>query len=391
VENTIVIKNASVLLDGIFETADLLLQGGIIADISKHISPSRDAQVIDAKGAFMLPGFIDVHTHGGAGIDVVFADQSEFAALSDFFASKGTTSWLASLVADTEEGFCRSIDGIRAYMDGDKVSGAHLLGVHLEGPFLEPAYKGIMAEDLLSEGDMDLFEHLQSRCGDALRYITVSPEVPGIFEMIGPMTKSGVVVSLGHTGADYDLSMRTIESGATSITHIFNALRLFHQHEPAIMGAALESDVYCEAICDGFHLHPATVRLLLKTKGYDRVVAITDSNMAAGMPDGRYRVSDIDIVVEDGDAKTVATGGRAGSTLTMIKALQNLKKFTGQPINKLSPLLSTNPAAMLGIDHRKGHIAKGFDADLVLIGEDDEVAMTIVAGRIAYDSHKLDQ
>lgn len=379
----ILIKNAVALQENEFNTSDILLKNNIIADISSNITPPDDAIIMDMSGNYALPGFIDIHTHGAIGIDVAKASKAELAALSDYFAAQGVTGWIASLFADTEEGLNKSIDILCSYANG-ATSGAALLGIHLEGLFVAPAYKGVFPEHLLKEGDIALFERLKSKAGGMLRYITLAPEVPGVFDMIGPISASGVAVALGHTGADYELSVNSIKNGAISITHIFNAMKPFEHHEPAIIGAALESDIYCEIICDGIHLHPATVRMLLKTKGYERIIAVTDSNMAAGMGDGRYRINDVDIIVENGDAKSAIDGRRAASTLTMINAFKNLKAFTDQPVNKLSKLLSANPAAMLELNKSKGLIKKGFDADLIFLNQKDEVILTIAEGRIIY-------
>ena len=212
--------------------------------------------------------------------------------------------------------------------------GANLLGIHLEGPFLSSEYKGAMPEYLLQKANLPLLKEYQQRAEGAIRYITVSPEVEGIPDMIPEIRKLGITVAIGHSGADYETSWDAIRKGAQSCTHTFNAMKLLHQHFPAIMGAALESDIYCEAICDGRHLHPGTVRLLLKVKGLDRVVAITDSIMAAGLPDGKYKLGVNDVVVEDGDAKLAENGVRAGSTLTQNVALKNLLKFTGKSLEE---------------------------------------------------------
>ena len=194
-----------------------------------------------------------------------------------------------------------------------------------------------------------------------------------------------VVVAIGHSGADYDTAMECIDAGAASATHTFNAMKLLHQHFPAIMGAVLETDVYCEAICDGRHLHPGTVRFLIKCKGLDRVVAITDSIMAAGLPDGNYKLGVNDVVVEDGDAKLASNGTRAGSTLTTGQALKNLVKFTGRPVEEVLPLLTENPADLLKMGTQKGRIRPGWDADLVVLDEDLNVVRTLVGGRTVFE------
>ena len=338
--------------------------------------------MLDAAGLRVAPGFIDLHTHGAAGVDVNAADADGLRKIAAFFATQGTTAFLASVLTDTPETTRRCLGAIETVM-GDHGRGAQLMGAHLEGPFLAKAYKGAMPEHLLREGDAALLRAYQADFPGVVRYITVSPEVPGVPEMIAEIAQD-VVVAIGHSGADYATAMRAIENGARCITHTFNAMRLFHQHEPAIMGAALESDCWCEAICDGRHLHPGTVRMLIKCKGLDRVIAVTDSIMAAGLPYGAYKLGVNDVVVVDGDAKLADTGVRAGSTLTTGQALRNLVAFTGRPAEDVLPLLTENPAAALHIADRKGVIAPGMDADLVLLTSDLGIAGTVVGGERVY-------
>ena len=256
-----------------------------------------------------------------------------------------------------------------------------MVGIHLEGPFLAKEYKGAMPEFLLRKFDIDLLKKYQERSGGNVRYLTVAPEVDGIVGGIKEITELGIAVSLGHSGADYETTMKAIENGATASTHTFNAMKLLHQHFPSIMGAVMESDVYCEAICDGRHLHPGVVRLLIKTKGLNRVVAVTDSIMAAGLPDGKYKLGVNDVVVEEGDAKLADTGVRAGSTLTQNVALLNLLKFTGRPLAEVLPILSENPAKLIGIYDRKGSIEDGKDADMVLLDEENKISEVFVRGQ----------
>ena len=259
--------------------------------------------------------------------------------------------------------------------------GAELLGIHLEGPFLAPAYKGAMPEHLLRQGDAGLLRSYQEQVEGGIRYLTISPEVEGTVDMIPAARELGIVTAIGHSGADYDTAMSAIAAGAQAATHTFNAMLLLHQHRPAILGAVLESDVYCEAICDGRHLHPGIVRLLLKVKGLDRVVAITDSIMAAGLPDGKYHLGVNEVVVEDGDAKLASDGTRAGSTLTQDTALLNLLAFTGRRIEEILPLLTENPAKLAGVFDRKGSIADSKDADIVVLDGENHVEQVFVKGR----------
>lgn len=377
----LLLKNALVYRDHAFAPGEVLCAQGRIEAVGSHLE-AQGARVVDCGGQRLVPGFIDAHTHGAAGVDVNAADEDGLEKIAAFFASQGTTAWNASVLTDTEETTLRCLSCICA-VQKRRGYGAQLLGAHLEGPFLAPEYKGAMPEHLLKKGSAALLRRYQEAFEGVVRYLTVSPEVEGVPEMIAQV-KDEVPVAIGHSGADYATAMEAIRMGARCATHTFNAMRLFHQHEPAIMGAVMESDVWCEAICDGRHLHPGSVRLLLKCKGWDRVIAVTDSIMAAGLPDGNYRLGVNDVIVKDGDAKLADAGTRAGSTLTMIQALRNLIRFTGHPLEDVLPLLSENPAAALRLDDRKGKIQPGFDADLVVLGAQLDVVTTIVGGQTVY-------
>ncbi|MBR4039564.1 MAG: N-acetylglucosamine-6-phosphate deacetylase [Clostridia bacterium] len=378
----LLIRGGRVYAEGRFAGLDVLCEDGKIHEIGAQLE-AADAQVIDAAGLMVCPGFIDAHTHGAANVDVNAADEAGLKTIAAFFATQGTTAFCASVLTDTQETTEKCLAAIGG-VQKERAYGAQLLGAHMEGPFLASAYKGAMPEYLLCKGDAALLRSYQSKFPGVIRYITVSPEVEGVPEMIAEIADD-VVVAIGHSGADYATSMQAIENGARCITHTFNAMRLFHQHEPAIMGAALESDCFCEAICDGRHLHPGSVRMLLKCKGWDKVVAVTDSIMAAGLPDGAYKLGVNDVVVVDGDAKLADTGVRAGSTLTTAQALRNLVKFTGRPVEDVLPLLTENPARLLRMDDLKGSLAPGKDADVVLLADDLSVRATIVRGDVVYD------
>lgn len=377
-----VITNALVYTGHRFVPREVYVEEGRVAQLAEKVNAPAGCPRLDLGGKRLVPGFIDIHTHGAAGVDVNAATAAQLnGTIGHFFASQGTTGWLCSVLTDTPEQTLWCLDQAKAAMkeEGDW---AQLLGVHLEGPFLASQYKGAMPEHLLQKGSAELFAKYEAAGEGAVKYMTVSPEVEGVPAMVRDIA-ARVKVAIGHSGAEYDAAMECIENGAVSATHTFNAMRLFHQHQPAIMGAVLESDVYCEAICDGRHLHPASVRLLLKCKGWDRVVAVTDSIMAAGLPDGNYKLGVNDVVVEDGDAKLASDGTRAGSTLTTGQALKNLVKFTGEGPEKVLPLLTENPADLLGLP-RKGRIAPGCDADFVVLGGDLTVLRTIVGGRTVY-------
>ncbi len=373
------ILDGEVYIEHRFVKKTIKIEDGKIAILPPDTEVEKEAEIYNATGKKVVPGFIDVHTHGAVGVDVNAATAEDYEKICRFAAGNGTTSWLCSILTDTKEQTRWCIDEFKKYQKMEH-KGANLLGIHLEGPFLSSEYKGAMPEELLQKPDMSLLKEYQERAEGNIRYITISPEVEGIVDDISAMSELGITVAIGHSGADYDTSWNAIHNGAECCTHTFNAMKLLHQHFPAIMGAALESDIYCEAICDGRHLHPGTVRLLLKVKGLDKVVAITDSIMAAGLPDGRYKLGVNDVVVEDGDAKLAENGVRAGSTLTQNIALKNLLEFTGKQLEEILPLLTENPAKLIKVYDKKGSIADGKDADLVILDEKNDVADVFVGG-----------
>lgn len=373
------IINGEIYVDHQFQKGILGIEDGKIRLYPEDEKIPETAQVMDAAGKKIVPGFIDLHTHGAVGIDVNGASADDLEKIGSFFAGNGTTAWLASVLTDTKEQTSWCIEQYKEYRDSGR-KGAQLLGIHLEGPFLTTEYKGAMPEHLLQKGNAQLAKEYQTLAEGGIRYITVSPEVEGVLDMIPALKEMGIVVAMGHSGADYITSMKALEQGVAAVTHTGNAMRLLHQHEPAIWGAGLESDAYCEIICDGRHLHPGTVRLIIKTKGLDRVVAITDSIMAAGLPDGNYHLGVNEVVVEDGDAKLASNGVRAGSTLTQNVALKNLLSYTGFSLEEIIPVLTENPAKLIGVFDKKGSIADGKDADLVLLDENNDISDVIVGG-----------
>lgn len=373
------IRGGTVCLPDGMKKSEVLVENGRITAVGEKL-PVSGAEEMDASGLLVMPGFVDIHTHGAVGVDMNGADREGLTKVSAFFASQGVTGFLPTLLTDSHEALLQYVRTIGAAAP-NITEGAAVLGIHLEGPYLCAEYKGAMPEHLLQTPDISRFMQYQTASGGQIRRVTVSPEVEGVEQFIPQAVAAGVSVSIGHSGADYDTAWRCIRCGAASATHTFNAMKLLHQHFPAISGAVLESDVYAEAICDGIHLHPGTVRILLKAKGLERVIAVTDSIMAAGLGDGRFKLGVNDIVVKNGDAMLADGASRAGSTLTMCKAFANLRRFTDLPPYQISRLLSANPADLLGLGGRKGRILPGYDADLTVISDEGAVKATFVKGR----------
>ncbi|MEG2082788.1 MAG: N-acetylglucosamine-6-phosphate deacetylase [Oscillospiraceae bacterium] len=374
----IILKNARVLIGKSLCAKDILINGEFIEEIGENLA---GGEVLDLCCCTIVPGFIDTHTHGGGGYDVNLSSSEDLSRLGDFFAQQGTTLWLASVLTDTKDKTLECIENIKVAMKNK--NGARLFGIHLEGPFLSREYKGAMPPQLLKEGDLALFREYENAAEGAIKYMTVAPEVKNVLPLIKELAGK-INIGIGHSDADFDTAMEAIAQGACVATHTFNAMRPLHHHEIGIAGAALVSDIWCEAIGDGLHLSPATIKLMLKTKGFDRVVVITDSIMAAGLADGDYKLGVNDVVVKNGDARLKVGNARAGSTLTMAKALKNLVEFTGEPLEKVACLVTENPAKELGIFHNRGSIAKGKYADFAVLGSDLAVVMTIREGRIDF-------
>lgn len=379
------VRGGSVATPEGLRPCDVAIEDGRIVGLPRSYANVRGLPEVDAAGLTVLPGFIDVHTHGAAGVDVNAADAEGLRRIGRFFASQGVTGWLCSILTDTPEQTRRCLAQARAVIEDGVEDGAPLLGIHLEGPCLACEHKGAMPEHLLMhEADFELFRSYQEGAGGHVRYVTLAPEVPGVEELIPRLNAIGITAAIGHSGAGYGCARASLEAGARAATHLGNAMRLFHQHDPAIFGAALEGDGFVEAICDGRHLHPASVRLYLKCKGWGRVVAVTDSIMAAGLPDGSYKLGVNDVVVEDGDAKLADTGVRAGSTLTMAQAVRNIMRFTGANVSEAARLASANPAELIGLP-LKGRVELGCDGDLVLMDGGQRVVRTVVGGRTVYE------
>ena len=372
------LENAHIWKDGAFADEPLYMENGRIVLPPAENAP---AESVDMGGAYLLPGLIDIHTHGCFGVDVNAADREGYEKISRFAASQGTAGFLCSILTDTVEQTERCI---RIAVDAIErpLPGARLLGIHLEGPFLSPQFKGAMPEHLLRQGDAGLFRRYQELARGHVLYMTAAPEVPGVLPMIREIAGE-VTIAIGHSAATYDEACAAIQAGAKAATHTFNAMRPFHHHEPGIIGAVLESDIYCEAITDGLHLNPATLRLLLKVKGWDRVAAITDSIMAAGLPDGQYKLGVNDVTVKNGDARLTHGDARAGSTLTQARSVKNLLAFTGKPLEKIAGLLTKNPAALLGLSGQ-GSLAPGSYADITAVTREGDILATIVRGETVY-------
>lgn len=383
-ETQIIIKNARIVAEtGACDRAWLRVENGKISAIAPGDPPELpDSTIIDANGATLLPGFIDIHAHGGDGFDVMDGDVDSLSGMARFFARGGVTAFLATTWTDSGERIQQALQAVARAQD-TRANGARLLGAHLEGPYLNGEKCGAQHSAYIRRADPA--EALPWLDLSVIRLVSLAPEFSRNHWLITEAVGRGVRVSVAHSNASFDQIRSARDLGLSHATHAFNAMSPLHHREPGVVGAVLSlDDINCELICDLEHVHPAAIDILWRCKGVDRLILITDSVKIAGMPDGRYQFSHQEVEKKDGSVRICADGTLAGTTLTMNAALRNLMAVTKLPVDALWRTASLNAARAIGVDDRKGSIAIGKDADLVLVDDKLNVRMTVVEGRIVY-------
>ena len=366
-------KNIKTLLEDHYEFCDVVIDNGKFLSVKK--SNNGDTTYEDK---FMIPGFIDEHTHGGDGKDFTTCkDIDDVEHILKFYIKHGVTSVLPTLLTEKDEIVFKQLELIyKASLKNPIIK-----GVHLEGPFLCKEYKGAQLESCLQKPSVEKVKTFIDKSHGLLKLMTIAPENDGSEETIKYLVSQGVRVSLGHSAASFDDCTKALKAGASDITHIFNAMKGIHQHHPSILSAALYyDDFYCEVILDGIHVKPEMVEFVRKIKGNDKVIGVTDSLMAAGLPDGNYFIGETPITVKDHDCVITETGVRAGSTLDMKRAFDNVKKFCSLDDVVASHICSLNCAKMLGIDDKVGSIKEKKNADFLILNKNYEIEEVYING-----------
>ena len=364
----------------------VVVEDGLIASIRTRAEgevPS-EARVLDFPGATLAPAFFDVHLHGAKGYDVMEATPAALAAIGDFLAEHGTGSYLATTVTAPLDATLRSLADIAKLAAQPPVEGqARLIGIHLEGPFLSHAKRGVQPAEHLLAPDIATFDRLFEAAEGQIRLMTLAPELPGAVELTAHATSRGVRVSLGHSNATAVETRAAIAAGAVSATHTFNAMRPLDHREPGVLGTVLSDDsLFAELISDGIHVAPEMVKLWWRSKGLERAILVTDAMSAAGMPDGTYQLGGFAVEVAQGRA--MARGVLAGSVLTLDRALENFVEFTDAPLESALRLLTVNPASMSGVGDLAGSLAVGQAASLVAVDQAGKLAASFVDGKAAF-------
>lgn len=340
---------AKALITGnsIVERPLVLIEGEQVLRVSSLQQQSMPEGALDLPDSTLSAGFFDVHVHGAGGRDVMEGSPEALYTVARMLAKHGTARFLATTVTSSVEHTLHALEGIVEVMGAPSPDDcAEVIGIHLEGPFLSHAKRGVHSPQQLQEPSIELFERFnQAACGN-IRLMTIAPELPGALELIAHATAQGVRVSLGHSDAVASEARAGIAAGAVSATHTFNAMRGLTQREPGMLGVVLDAtELYAELICDGIHTTPEAVRLWLKMKGMEHALLITDGMAATGMPDGEYLLGDMMAVVEDGVA--MHEGALAGSVLTMDRAVANVQSFTGCTLADAVRMASRNPVMLM--------------------------------------------
>ena len=345
----------------------------------------KGAEIIELpENAIVLPGFIDQHIHGAGGSDGMDGTVEDISVIAKTVAAEGTTSFLVTTMTQSPENITKAMQAVKAYREADSKDGARVVGVHLEGPFIAAAHKGAQPLEYVKAPDKEAFDKYNEASGNAIKIITLAPEVEGAEEFIRYLKTQGVVASIGHTGAKYEDIVKAIDAGASNVTHTYNAQTALHHREIGTVGSAMLLDeLNCELICDTIHVSVPAMRLLVKNKPVDKLTLITDAMRAKGIPDGVSELGGQTVYVKNGEAR-LADGTLAGSVLRMNRAVQNMVEKVGVPFTQAVDYATINPAKTLGIDGEAGSIALGKRADFTVINENYDVLMTVRGGEVVY-------
>jgi len=383
---TFAIRNVNIVTPfRIIPNGTVIVEGKKIAAIGRtaEVVVPKGMRTYDLDGMTLTPGYIDLLVHGGGGYG--FADMSREAVehISEHFFKHGTTGLLAALYSKPEADMVADVGRIAEFCS---TKNSNVWGMHLEGPFINKKWHGAMKVEYLWQPSVEGWNKLHAASHGYIRLMTLAPELPGMADVMRAAAKNGVVLSIGHSAAMFEEVLMAIDNGAAHITHMFNAMTPFHHRQPSVAVAALlQNELKVELIADGFHVHPAVMKLIYKIKGDGGIILITDAIRASGMPDGEYTFMYQKIIVREKKAY-LENGTLAGSTLTMEAAVKNMVELVGVPLTDAVRMASLNGAKVLGLEHKKGILAVGKDADLVVLDKDFDVQMTIYEGAVRYSA-----
>ncbi|MFY0545851.1 N-acetylglucosamine-6-phosphate deacetylase [Brevibacillus sp. H7] len=341
-------------------------------------------QVTSVQNGWICPGFIDMHMHGIGGHDTMDGTEESLQAISGALVRFGVTSFLATTMTAPLDRLAEVVENVSAVSRlGTK--GASIAGIHLEGPWINPRYKGAQNEEHIVSPELEQAKRLYELSDGLIKVVTIAPEQPGALETIRFFKEQGVIVSAGHTGATFAQAKQAVDCGVEHFTHCFNAMTGMHHREPGVAGAAMYFErLSTELIADGEHVHPAVMSILYRVKKASRLALVSDSMRATGLEQGVYELGGQPVHVDGGRA-ALADGTLAGSILTLNRAVRNMVVLCGVTLPDAVAMASQTPAKILGLSDRKGRLAAGYDADITILAESFEVAACYVNGRLAYE------
>ncbi|HZD77038.1 MAG TPA: N-acetylglucosamine-6-phosphate deacetylase [Acidobacteriaceae bacterium] len=379
--------NALVLPESVVNDAWLLIEDGVVHSFgTRGDGLPQHTEHHELPGALLAPAMLDIHVHGAANHDVMEGTAEGVSHVSRFLAARGVGAFLPTTVTASVDDTLRALEGLATLIEAPgSIEGAAPLGVHLEGPFISHAKRGVHPPSLLQPPSIELFDRFWQASRGTIRLMTVAPELPHALDLIQHATALGVRISLGHSDATAAETQAGVTAGGVSATHTYNAMRGLDHREPGMLGAVLDDgSLYAEIIADGIHVQPIAIRIYWRCKGSSRAILITDGMSATGMPNGRYRLGSIDVDVADGRATAAGSPGvLAGSVLTMDRAVHNFAAFTGAPLATVTRLATANPAALAGFAQTHGVIAAGRRADIIAFSEEGQLVATCIAGCFA--------
>jgi len=336
------------------------------------------------KGEYIVPGFIDIHCHGGNGYDTMDSTYKALKEISKFKAKNGCTSFLATTVTSSIKETVKALNNVNEYNKQSPEEGAEILGVHLEGPFINAKQKGAQREDLIIPPSIEIIKKFIKKSSGLIKIVTYAPELDTDFKFTSFLNDKEIIPSAGHSFADYETTISAIKFGLKSASHTFNQMKSIHHREPGTVGAILtQKNLFAEIIADCVHVHPVIINLLVKAKGMNKVILVTDAMRAAGLQDGIYDLGGLKVIVKNSEAR-LESGNLAGSTLIMSKAVKNMIEKMSISIEKSVRMASLNPARLLGLDKDRGSLTPGKRADIVVLDDNFNVIYTIKKGKVIY-------
>lgn len=389
--NTLYIKHVNVFMeDNVVKNGHVLIEDGIIKEVYKEDEqpesyPAR-FKIIEGNQMNLIPGFIDGHIHGAAGADVMDATEEALDTMAGVLPEEGTTSFLATTITQSPENIEKALKNVANY-EG-KEGHAEVLGIHLEGPFIEKSKKGAQPEQYILEPNFEIFNKWQTLSGNKIKTITMAPEHDKDGSFIEALAESGVNVSAGHTDLDFEGLKKAVSHGVRQLTHLCNAMNGIHHREIGAVGGAFEiKELRAELIADGIHVVPEMMQLIHRNMGSERLILITDAMRAKCLPPGDYELGGQPVVVTE-DRAELENGSLAGSILKLINGAKQMLKLKQVSIRDIVEMASVNPAKQLNVIDRKGSIARGKDADLLLVDDELNIQYTICRGEIAFEGEE---